>query len=79
MTLAAIDWGKLFELVWAALLAGAAVAAAFALVILGVTRASDMRRDARGGAATAYLALAAMAGLAFAAGVVFGISVIASK
>ena len=42
MTLAAIDWGKLFELVWAA-------------------------------------ALAALAALAFAGGVVFGVSVIVTK
>ena len=76
---AAIDWGKLGELVWASALAGVAVAAVFSTLILGVTRASDSRRDGRDGVATAYLALAALAALAFAGGVVFGISVIVSK
>lgn len=79
MTTAAIDWGRLFELVWGSMLAGAAVAAAFSLLILGATRASDMRRADRGGAAIAYIALAAVAALAFAGSVVFGISVIVSK
>ena len=79
MTLAAIDWGKLFELVWAAGLAGIAVAVIFAALIVGATRASDHRRAGKGSAATAYGALAALAGLAFAGGVAFGISVIVSK
>jgi hypothetical protein len=79
MTLAAIDWGKLGELVWAAALAGVAVSVAFSLVILGATRASDLRRAERPGAASAYIALTAVAGLAFAGAVVFGVSVIVSK
>ena len=79
MTLAAIDWGKLFELVWAAALAGVAVAVIFATLIVGATRASDYRRAGNGSAATAYAALAALAALAFAGGVVFGVSVIVTK
>jgi Na+/H+-dicarboxylate symporter len=79
MTVAAIDWGQLFELVWASALAGIAVAIVFATLIVGVTRASDCRRAGRDGAATAYVALAALAALAFAGGVAFGISVIVSK
>jgi hypothetical protein len=79
VTLAAIDWGKLFELVWAAALAGIAVAVIFAALIVGATRASDHRRAGNGSVATAYGALAALAGLAFAGGVVFGIWVIISK
>jgi Na+/H+-dicarboxylate symporter len=79
MTVAAIDWGQILELVWASALAGIAVAIVFATLILGVTRASDLRRAGRDGAATAYVALAVVAALAFAGGVVFGISVIVSK
>ena len=79
MTLAAIDWGKLFELVWAAALAGIAVAVIFATLIVGATRASDHRRAGNGSVATAYAALAALAALAFAGGVVFGVSVIVTK
>jgi Na+/H+-dicarboxylate symporter len=79
MTAAAIDWGQLFELVWASAVAGIAVAIVFATLIVGATRASDCRRSGRDGAATAYVALAAVSALALAAGVVFGISVIVSK
>ena len=79
MTTAAIDWGQLFELVWASALAGIAVAIVYATLIVGVTRASDCRRAGRDGAATAYVALAVLAAAAFAGGVVFGISVIVSK
>jgi hypothetical protein len=79
MTAAAIDWGKLVELVWAAGLAGVAVAVVFSLMILGVTRAADLRRADRGGAAASFAILALLAALAFAGGVVFGISVIVSK
>jgi uncharacterized membrane protein len=79
MTLAAIDWGKLFELVWASALAGAAVSMTFALLIVGISRASELRRADRGGGATAYAVLAILAALIFAAGVIFGISVIVAK
>jgi hypothetical protein len=79
MPTAAIDWGKLLELVWASALAAVVVSAVFATLILGATRASDHRRAGASTAATAYAALAALAALAFAGGVVFGLSVIVSK
>jgi hypothetical protein len=79
MTPAAIDWGKLLELIWAGAVAGLAVAIAFAVMILGATRATDARRADRGGVAMGFAALAVLAGLLFAGGVVFGISVIVSK
>jgi hypothetical protein len=77
--IAAIDVAKLFELVWASMLAGVAVAVTFSLVIIGITRADDCRRDRRSGSATAYAALSAFAALLFFGGVAFGISVIAAK
>jgi hypothetical protein len=79
MSTAAIDWGQLFELVWSAAIAAVAVSVSFATIIVGATRASDCRRADRAGAAAGYLALASVAALAFAGGVVFGISVIVSK
>jgi hypothetical protein len=79
MTSAAIDWGQLFELVWAGALAGVAVSGAFATLILGATRAADHRRAERIREASAYMALAAIAGLIFAGSVVFGVWVIVSK
>jgi hypothetical protein len=77
--IASVDVGKLIELVWASAIAGIAVAACFSLVIIGVTRAEDCRRHRRAGSATAYAALSAVATVLFLGGVVFGISVIATK
>jgi uncharacterized membrane protein len=79
MTPAAIDWGRLLELVWAAALAGVAVAVCFALIILGAARASDSRRADRGVPATAYGALSVVAALAFVGGVAFAVAVITAK
>jgi hypothetical protein len=79
MPLASIDWDKLFELVWAAALAGVVVSGVFATLILGVTRASDLRREGHTVAAAGYTALAVLALLAFAGSVVFGVSVIVAK
>ena len=77
--IAAIDLGKLVELVWASLIAGVAVAVCFALVIVGLTRAADCRHNRRAGPASAYVMLSAVATVLFLGGVAFGISVIAAK
>ena len=79
MSTAAIDWGQLFELVWAGALAGVGVSVAFATLILGATRAADHRRGGRGRVASAYSVLAALAAVGFAGSVVFGVWVIVSK
>jgi hypothetical protein len=79
MSTAAIDWGQLFELVWAGALAGVGVSVAFATLILGATRAADHRRGGRGQVASAYIVLAALAAVGFAGSVVFGVWVIVSK
>jgi hypothetical protein len=77
--IAAIDVGQLFELVWAAALASIAVAVCFSLVVIGVARAEDCRRNRRTRSATAYGALSLVAGVAFLGIVVFAISVITAK
>jgi len=77
--IAAIDTGKLLELVWASALAGVAVAICFSLVIIGAARAEDCRRNRRSGSATAYATLSVLAGLAFLGIAVFGITVITAK
>jgi hypothetical protein len=79
MTTGAIDWGQLFELVWAGALAGVGVSVAFAALILGATRAADHRRAGRAQIASAYIVLGAVAAFAFAGSVVFGVWVIVSK
>jgi len=76
---AAIDTHALLELMWAAPLAVLTVTVSFGLVVNGVTRAAEARRDGNAIAAGAYAALA-IAGVAiFAAAVVFGLIVMISK
>jgi uncharacterized membrane protein len=77
--LAQIEWGKIGQLLWAAPVAGIAVAITFSLVIVGVARAGDARRDGAGGLAAAYSVLTVVATVAFAAVVVFGVWVIIAK
>jgi hypothetical protein len=77
--LAAIEWGKIGQLLWVAPVAGFAVAISFSLLILGISRAGDARRDRSGGGATAFTGLAIVAGLAFAAVVVYALDIITTK
>jgi hypothetical protein len=77
--IATIDVGKLFELVWAAALAGIGVAICFSLIIIGAARAEDCRRNRRAGSATVYATLSVVAGIVFFGIVVFGIAVITAK
>ena len=79
MILAAVDFGKLLELVWAAVLAGVVTSTLFATLIVGATRTTDRRREGRHGAATAAFVLAAGAAIACLAGLAFGLTVIISK
>jgi hypothetical protein len=61
-------------------LAGALSATvAFSLVIFGIARYADMRRVGRTGAARAYGAVGAMAGLVAIGIVAFGLVVVTSK
>jgi hypothetical protein len=76
---AVIDVGLLFELVYVAALAGAAVGLAFSLLILGSVRAGDLRRDGRTLRALAYGMMAVLAAAGITALVVFGLLVIVKK
>lgn len=77
--IAAIEWSKIGELLWVAPVAGLAVAITFSVLILGVSRAGDHRREGTGGGAAAFTALAVVAGIAFAAVVVYGVEIITTK
>jgi hypothetical protein len=77
--LAAVDFGKLFELVWAAVVVGLVTSTLFATCIVGATRATDLRREGRRAAAGAALALSGVAALACVAGIAFGLTIIVSK
>jgi hypothetical protein len=75
----ATDTAALLELVWAAPLAALTVTIAWALVILGTTKAADARREGHAGQATLHLGVAAIGAALFTAAVVFGLIVMTSK
>jgi hypothetical protein len=74
-----IDTDALLRVILASITAGVGVSISFPLVILGVTRYGDERRNGRAIAAGAYLTLAVLSFAGFALGVAYGISVMASK
>lgn len=58
-----VDTKALFKVVWVSLAGGVGMSLAYSLVVFGVARAGDLRRQERGVAAVGYAALA-VAGLA---------------
>ena len=79
MLLAAIEWGKLLQVIWVSLLAGIGVTLIYSLAIYAGARAAESRRAGQGAAATAYGAMTALALLIFAGGLVFGVAIILNK
>jgi hypothetical protein len=77
--LAVIDWGHIGELLWAAPAATLAVSLSFSLLVVGVSRASEMRRTGAWGPTVLYALLGLVAGLVFAGVVVEGVRIIVVK
>jgi hypothetical protein len=79
-TLASIvDGHALLQLVWVGAASGLGVTAAFGFALLGMSRATELGRHGRSGAALLYGALGAVGLLAVAAAVVYGIVVMTQK
>jgi hypothetical protein len=78
-TFAATNAGALLKLLYSSILAGVSVSVVFSIAILGATRSSDMRRDGRTGAATAYGALAGVGLLLAVAIVAYGLVLVVHK
>ena len=76
---AALTAGTLVNVVVSAVVAGIGVTVAFSTVIYCADRASEMRRDQRGGAAAALTAAGVMALAACVALVVYGLVLVVSK
>jgi hypothetical protein len=74
-----VDWHALGDVLWTALLGGVGVTAAFAVTILGATRAGDLRRSGNGAAATAYGVLMFVAMAIVLASIVFAIVIMQQK
>jgi hypothetical protein len=76
--LAAIEWDKVGEVIWVSALMGVASIVLFAIAIYGGSRSAESRRTGNG-SASAYGALGILGFTAFAALVVFAITVILQK
>ena len=75
----ALTAGTLLSVVLSALAAGIGVTVAFSTVIYCADRASELRRDHRGGAAAALTAAGVVALAACVALVVYGLALVVSK
>jgi hypothetical protein len=71
-----VDWDALLTVVWASAAAGIGVTAAYGLVILGTTRAVDLRRDGRTGEAIVFGVVGAVGIVTVCAAIVLGIVVL---
>lgn len=77
--LASSSASAIVRVVWSAILASVTVSVVFSVAILGLIRASELRRESRGGAAAAYTVIATGALLVCAAGVVYGLILVGQK
>jgi hypothetical protein len=79
MTVFAVDGHLLLQVVWVSALAGVGISVLFSFVILGSAKADDARRAGHGAAAAAFIALAVIAFVLFAGGVVLGVQTMIEK
>jgi hypothetical protein len=79
MMLATIEWNALLTVIWASLVGGIGVTAAYGLAILGTTRAIDYGRAGRLGEATVYALIGVLGMATVLAAIVFGIVVLTQK
>jgi hypothetical protein len=71
-----VDWDALLTAVWASLVAGVGVSAAFGVAILGGARAVELRRDGYAGGAVLFAVVGLLGALVVVAAIVFGLIVI---
>ena len=76
--LAVIEWGKIGQVIWVSAVMGVLAILLFAVAIYGGSRAAEARRTNEG-PATAYAAVGMVGLAAFAALVIFAITVILHK
>jgi hypothetical protein len=74
-----VDTGDLLEVIWVSLLAGIGLTAAYGIAIFGATRALDLGRGGRSGAAAFYGVLGVLALAVVVAAMVLAIIVMAHK
>jgi hypothetical protein len=74
-----VDTKALLQTVWVSLVAGLGVTLVFSIMVFGVTRLADLRRDDRPFLAAAAGALAGLALIVTVAAIVLGIVVMTRK
>ncbi|MEA2373626.1 MAG: hypothetical protein QOD53_89 [Thermoleophilaceae bacterium] len=74
-----VEWDKIFQVVWASLGAGVALAVAFSVAVAGATRFTEERRAGSPARAAAFGVLGAVGLAVCAAAVVLGIVVMTTK
>jgi hypothetical protein len=74
--LAVVDWDALWTVVWASLVAGIGVTAAFGFAILGGTRAVELGRDGRVAEAALFGAVGVVGLVTVLGAIAFGIVVL---
>ena len=74
-----VDGHALVQVIWVSLASGVGLVTAASLGIAGISRANTQRREGRALAASLYVALAVLAALICAGGVILGVSVMLSK
>jgi hypothetical protein len=79
MTLAVVEVGQIFEVIWVSLVAGVGITTAYSFVVLGTSRSAEARRVGRSGAAMVYGAIALAFLAVFVAMIVIGVQIMLSK
>lgn len=79
MLLAASTASSILRVVWTSILASVAVSVLFAGAVVGLIRAGELRRSARGSAAAAYTAAALVALTICLAAVAYGVVLVGQK
>jgi hypothetical protein len=75
-SLAIIDWDALVTVIWASVVAGIGVTAAYGFAILGASRAVDLGREGRTGEAALFGIVGVVAVAVVIGAIVFGIVVL---
>ena len=74
-----VDTGDLVQVIWVSLAAGIGLTGVYGIAIVGATRALDLGRAGRSGAAAFYAVLGVLALAVVVAAMVLGIVVMAHK
>jgi uncharacterized membrane protein SpoIIM required for sporulation len=77
--LAAVEVGKLFEVVYVSLIAGVGITAVFSVIVYSGARAGEAARDQRRGEATLFFVVSVVALVAFLVGLVVGVTIMLGK